>query len=323
MNRALWKKCIFESVILFTACAIGIASFSWFRVHVVGEVDTSTFQKILDLLPQQWLQFMTVDVEWMVSFVGRTAMTLDEPFLVMLVAIWAIVRGSDIVSGEISRGTMEMLLSQPISRKNLFLTHTAINLGGVVLLSAIAWAGMWLAVHTTSVPTQENPPASGWNVFQHALQLSVPEPVTVHKPMSEFVDTQLFGPGIFNLMLLGFFVTSLATLVSSVDRYRWRTLGISVGLYMIASMIKILGMSSETFRWSSWITFYSLYEPESDIQLFQQDPATFWQLSRFGEQGVWLGFGPLGHNAILATLTIVFLTLAYFFFQRRDIPAPV
>ena len=66
MNLALWKKCISESAILFVACAIGTGAFAWFRVHVVGEIDTTTFQKILDLLPKEWLNFTSVDVEWLV-----------------------------------------------------------------------------------------------------------------------------------------------------------------------------------------------------------------------------------------------------------------
>ena len=75
MNVALWKKCLSESMLLFIAIAIGIASFAWFRVHVVGEIDTSTFQNILEMIPQDWLKFTSVDVEWLISYVGRTAVS--------------------------------------------------------------------------------------------------------------------------------------------------------------------------------------------------------------------------------------------------------
>ena len=149
------------------------------------------------------------------------------------------------------------------------------------------------------------------------------ETTPVEKPMNDFVNAWLFWPGLMNLFLLGCFIAGIATLVSSLDRFRWRTLGIGVAIYMVAAMIKILGMSSETFSWTSWLTFFSLYEPELSIKLFQNDPAAMWQLMMFEEDGAWRGFGQLGHNLILAISTGVFFLLAMRIFYRRDIPAPL
>ncbi|MGI9515576.1 MAG: ABC transporter permease subunit [Pirellulaceae bacterium] len=326
MNKALWKKCLSESAILFVAIALGTAAFAWFRVHVVGEVDTTSFQKILDLLPQEWLNFTSVDVEWLISYVGRTAMTLDEPFLVMMIAMWAIVRGSDVVSGEISRGTMEMLLAQPVSRGKVFVTHSVVTLLGVIALVGVTWLGMWVAVHTTNVKVAAETQPSAFE------QLMVPftmmqggnkEIETVEKPMSEFVDARLFWPGLFNLVLLGFFVAGVATLMSSMDRYRWRTLGIVVAIYMGAAMIKILAMSAESFGWVGWLTFFSLYEPELSIKLYQADSSAFWQFNLTDEEDNWKGFGQAAHNLILVISTSVLFAVAYRIFKRRDIPAPL
>lgn len=325
MNKALWKKCLSESAILFVAIALGTAGFAWFRVHVVGEVDTSSFQKILDLLPKKWLNFTSVDVEWLISYVGRTALTLDEPFLVMLIAIWAIVRGSDVVSGEISRGTMEMMLAQPVSRKQAFVVHSTVTLLGVLALVLITWLAMWTAVLTTNVKVVAQPESDMWKLMMEPFSMLLParEISLVDKPMSDFVNALVFWPGMVNLFLLGCFITGLATLFSSFDRFRWRTLGLVVSIYMIAAMIKILGMSSETFRWSGWLTFFSLYEPELSIKLCQSDSSAFWQLTMYDEEGVWKGFGQFGHNLLLFGGTILFFAIAYRVFKRRDIPAPL
>lgn len=326
MNKALWKKCVAESWILFVALALGTAAFSWFRVHVVGEVDTSSFQKILALLPEEWLRFTSVDVEWLISYVGRTAMTLDEPFLVMMIAIWGIVRGSDIISGEISRGTMEMLLAQPVSRGRVFVIHTAITILGVFLLSAITWLFMWIAVQTTAVMVAPQVDPTFWGQIEGWMSLSpaqAPEAEPVKTPMANFVNSSVFAPGIVNLFLLGCFVAGLATLLSSFDRYRWRTLGIAIAVYMGAAMIKILGMSTESFAWTEWLTFFSLYEPELSIKLSQIDPAAFWQLARYDDQGNWLALGQLGQNLILLTSTTAFFVIALTVFRRRDIPPPL
>ena len=92
---------------------------------------------------------------------------------------------------------------------------------------------------------------------------------------------------------------------------------------MLAAMIKILGMSSETFAWAQWLTFFSLYEPELSIKLFQADPSAFWQLMRYDESGQWEGFGQLMHNLILVGAATVGFVWAYQVFKRRDIPAPL
>jgi len=325
MNKALWKKSISESSLLFIALAIGIASFAWFRVHVVGEIDTSSFEKILDMIPQDWLKFTSVDVEWLISYVGRTALALDEPFLIMMIAMWSIVRGSDVVSGEISRGTMEMLLAQPVSRKQAFIVHTIVTLAGVVALVLITWLAMWAAIHMTDVKIVEESENAAWRAMMGpaALLLPAEEVVFVMKPMSDYVNAFIYWPGLVNLMLLGCFIAGLSSLVSSLDRFRWRTLGIVIALYMIAAMIKILGMSTETFRWTGWLTFFSLYEPELSIKLYQSDPSAIWQLMMYNDDGSWKGFGQLGHNLLLVFGALLFFVLAFRIFQRRDIPAPL
>lgn len=325
MNRALWKKCFSESALLFIAIALGVASFAWFRVHVVGEIDTSSFEKILEMIPQDWLKFTTVDVEWLISYVGRTALALDEPFLIMMVAMWSIVRGSDVVSGEISRGTMEMMLAQPVSRKQTFVVHTIVTLLGVAALILIAWVAMWAAVHMTNVKIPVENDADAWRTLLGPLSLVLPagEVEFEYLPMSDYVSASVYWPGMLNLFLLGCFIAGLAALFSSFDRFRWRTLGIVVAIYMVASMIKILGMSSETFRWSGWFTFFSLYEPELSIKMCQADPSAFWNLSLYDDEGTWLGFGQLSQNLFLLALSVLFFVAAYRVFKRRDIPAPL
>ncbi len=323
MNRALWKKNFSESALLFLALAIGVAAFAWFRVHVVGELDTSTFQKIIGLLPKKLLNYTSVGADWLITYDGRTALTLDEPFLLMMIAIWGIVRGSDVVSGEISRGTMEMLLSQPVSRKQTFVIHTAVTMLGVLALVGITWLFMWISIMMSDVLVAVEP-TSVWHQAMWPLSTLFPgERELVDEPMRNYIDAWIFMPGIVNLLFLGFFIAAVATLLSAFDRFRWRTLGIVIAIYMIAAMIKILGMSSETFDWTTWFTFFSLYEPELSIKLYLDDPSAFWQLMIYDEQGQWLGFGQFAHNLMLIGMTILFLWIAFWKFKRRDIPAPL
>jgi ABC-2 type transport system permease protein len=323
MNRSLWKKNLSEGGVLLLALIIGAACFAWFRVNVVGELDTTSFRRIMDLVPKSWLKFASVDLEWLISYSGRTGLTLDEPFLIMMFAIWAIVRGSDVVSGEISRGTMEMLLAQPVSRRRVFLIQVGSTILGLAILCLATWLAMWLAVHTTSVKVAADPAPNIWSLPTMLIPGSNKEPESVDKPMSEFVDAADFIPGVVSLFSLAAFVTGFTTLMSSMDRFRWRTLGIAAGFYLVAAMIKILAIASTTFSWAHWLSFFSLYEPEVAIKASCETPELLWQFWRYGDDGAWEGFGILAQNMILLGGAIVFLIAAWRIFERRDIPQPL
>ena len=172
MNLALTKKYFHESAILFIGLIIGVFTFCFFRVRVVGKLDTSQFQQIIDLLPKDWRKFADVDFDWLVSYLGRTSFTLDEPMLVLLISAWAIVRGSDVVSGELSRGTMEMFLAQPVSRRRVFVTHAVWTIIGLVALVLMSWLGMAVGVWTTVVEETRYPDVFG-------IPLTFAEPKTV------------------------------------------------------------------------------------------------------------------------------------------------
>ncbi len=323
MNRSLIKKCLGETAILFIAVAIALLIFSWFRVWIVSELDVSKFTMIIKMLPEDWLDYTSVGFEWLVTYLGRTAMTLDEPFLVMLMAMFAIVRGTDVVSGEISRGTMEMILSQPVSRRQVFWTPVLFTLIGIVLLCGVVWFGMTLGVYTSQVKESTYP------VFKDPISgIEIPnitaDPIEETKtPMRERVNPVYFLPGITNLLFLSYFLVGIATLFSSMDRFRWRTLGIAIGFYMISAMVKIIAMPSDLFRWAQYLSFFTLYEPESFVLQAESNWSSQIYLLNYSESGELMGLGPLGYNLILFLLGSICLFAAMQIFKKRDIPAPV
>jgi len=77
--------------------------------------------------------------------------------MITLLAGWAIVRGSDVVSGELSRGTMEMLLAQPVCRRDVYLRHAKYTVLGLLVLSLMLWLGMSVGVWTASVKESTYP----------------------------------------------------------------------------------------------------------------------------------------------------------------------
>lgn len=321
MNKALRHKYLFDAAILFVMCALGVFSFCWFRTWIVGELDTAQFKQIIDLLPNDWRKFATVDFDWLVSYLGRTALTLDEPMLVMFISAWVMVRGSDVVSGELSRGTMEMLLAQPVSRSRIYWTHAGYTILGLFLLILLTWAGMSFGIWTTSVE-ETTYPEFRVPIIDYRIPLTFLKPQVKTVAMITEVNPVMFLPGIVNLLLVGFFLAGFSAWCSSWDRYRWRTLGIVAAFYFVSAMLKILGMASETWAWVIRLSFFGLYEPASSIELHESQPGAVWWFGEYSDAEL-IGYGPMTHYVVLFGLGIFFYLLGAWIFKKRDLPAPV
>ncbi len=82
---------------------------------------------------------------------GRIAAEYDDPVVLLLMTVWAISRGSDAVSGELNRGTMEMLLGQPVTRLGVISVQACVTLLGAALIAMAAWLGTCVGLATVSL----------------------------------------------------------------------------------------------------------------------------------------------------------------------------
>jgi ABC-2 type transport system permease protein len=322
MNGALWKKNIHDSLLLFSGLAFLVTVFGWFRVKIVGKIDTGRFKQIVDLLPDDWERFASVEFDWMVSYLGRTATTLDEPMLILLISIWAVVRGSDVVSGGLGRGTLEMILAQPVSRMKYYFIHNFVTTIGLALLCLLIWLGMMIAVETVSIEESVYPEVK-IPLTTYRIPLTFVDPDKVSVPLSDHVNSFKFWPGILNVFCLGVFMTGLSAMLSAFDRFRWRTLGIAIGIYFLSAMAKLGSMAAESFAWLKYLTYFSFYDAVLFIKLYDEDPASQLAWVNLTETGEFTGVGPAGCNLFLAMLGVAFLLVGARVFDRRDLPAPV
>ncbi len=325
MTQPLWKKYFAESILLLVALAIAVVAFGWFRVWIVGELDTAQFRQIIDLLPKDWRKFATVDFDWLVSYLGRTATTLDEPMLISLICGWAIIRGSDVVSGELSRGTLEMLLSQPISRREHFLRHAKYTVSLLAVLCLLVWFGMAMGVWTASVE-ETTYPEFRIPIVDYRIPLRFLKPQTETIAMVTEVNPLYFLPGIFNLFCIGVFFAGLSAWCSSLDRYRWRTIGVMVAFYFANAGMKLIGMGSDRFGWMEFISVFGLYHPANAIKATHENWLTLFGLFHYrgGEAGEEIAtLSPLLNCGLLLVLGVGFYWWGCRHFEKRDLPAPV
>ena len=229
MNRALWKKACSEGFWLLCICALGLFLFCFIRVWFISRMEMSRFASIIGELWSDIEKFSTVPLAHLLTYPGRIAVVYNEPLVVLIMTVWAVSRGSDVVSGEISRGTMEMLLAQPTSRLQILWSQAVVGLLGVVVLCVATLAGTATGIHTFRI--KESPQSPSIKI--PGLKFDVPLPFLPPKsteptytPMSQKADTRQMLPAAINLGALGVFLLAFTTLMSSWDRHRWRTIGI-------------------------------------------------------------------------------------------------
>ena len=157
MIGILLNKCYREGRWLFACIAAIMGSFCWLRVWMVSRIDAARFEGIIDLLPTEWQKFSPVDIQFLITYTGRMAAAYSEPLVVFGVAAWAISRASDVISGELSRGTMEMLLAQPLSRWRVLWTHSLVTTVGTILLASTAWVSTTVGIHTLQIREEYRP----------------------------------------------------------------------------------------------------------------------------------------------------------------------
>jgi len=322
MNRSLLNKSIIEGRLLLLSCMAAMYSFCWARVWVVSQFEMSRFKVIIEQF-REYERFSPVPFEQLFTYGGRIALTYDEPIVVTCVTLWAIARGSDCVSGEIGRGTMEMLLGQPISRVKVLWSQAAVTIAGIALLALTSWLGIYTGVMTVSV--QEPAPPETWSIPWLDIELSNPlaEEKTQLTPMSEKVDPEIFVPAAVNLFALGFFLAGLTSFFSSLDRYRWRSIGLVVGIYIVQVIIKVLALATDRFHWLLNCTFFTAFEPERFVSIAANTPEYTWSLVLRDEAGHFADLGPLGYDLILIGMGLIAYAGATIIFRRRDLPAPL
>lgn len=321
MFRVLLRKSITEAAALWIALALVLLIFPWVRIWTVSQFELTGFAPLIEQF-RAFEKFSPVPLEQFLTYPGVIGLTYDEPVLLLCVLVWSISRGTDVVSGELGRGTMEMLLAQPITRRQLMSAHAVVTISGLVLLCGLVYAGMWLGIQTNSTPVQETSQLSipwlNWNITNPMVT-----PTKRMIPLRELVAPELYIDSTFNLFGLGFAILGLSVLVSSFDQYRWRSIGVVIGIYVLQLLLFILSKSAPSFGWLKPFTFLAAYQPDWMVQTIQREPKNAWRVWMGADASSWQELlGPLGYTLVLLSLGAIAYTIAFVRFERRDLPAP-
>lgn len=286
MNVALWKKAFGESRWLLLFSCMFMFAVHWLRVWVSSFFSSSDLEGMFSFMPEFVEPLLPVSFTQMATSAGRIAVAYDDPIVLLVVTVWAISRGSDAVSGELNRGTMEMVLAQPVTRLGVLGSQAGMTLLGGAVLASVAWLG-------TSV-----------GLASIALEDEIPK--------------RVFVPAALNLFAITVFLAGLTTLVSSATSIRSRTIGIVGGFYAVSMVTKIIGRVVPHWHWVSYGSFFTPFEP----QLLVSNASKAWAVWVPKAKGSF-ELGGLGYDSILIGLGLVAYVGAAVIFCRRDLPAPL
>jgi ABC-2 type transport system permease protein len=226
-----------------------------------------------------------------------------HPLIQFIFCIWAIGRASGAIAGEIDKGTMELLLAQPMARSKIILAHFLVDLTVIPLLAFALFLGTVLGTVSAGPFTIDE---SHFKMFSITIPLAA-QTLEVH-------PNQL-APSMWNIGALLFALSGITMWISSAGRFRNRVIGIAVLITLIQFLINVIGQLWEPLSFLRPFTVFYYYQPQQ-LSLHHDwtvNPGNAWGGS-FMEVNVVL---------VLCFVGILGYLMAWRIFTRRDIPAPL
>jgi ABC-2 type transport system permease protein len=322
MTTVLLRKLLRDIRLQLLVIALLLAAFEclWVKIteRITGEI--VPFLGVQIPLPKVQETIFKGPGKIVRTFMGGERIKLDRamdvlsigyvhPLLQTILCIWAIGRAAGAIAGEIDRGTMELLLAQPLARYRVVLAHFLVDLLTIPVLCLALWGGTWLGAWLVG-PIHVN---------VEELQ-DLPFPVRVDPeqidPEKLRISPEEIGPALVNVGALVFAVSGCTMWLSACGRFRWRVLGGAVLLMLLQFLLNLLGQMWEALAFVRPLTVFYYYQPQQIIL------SGTWTI----DLSVWNAGQPLCHIPAIAVLFAVGLAgyaLALWTFNRRDLPAPL
>jgi ABC-2 type transport system permease protein len=230
-------------------------------------------------------------------FRPRDALSIGyiHPLVQTILCIWAIGRAAGAIAGELDRGTMELLLAQPVPRNRIVLAHLCVDAVVIPVLCLSLWAGNWFGYWVVGVRDWATPGG----------------------PEGPLISPMIFWPALANVAALLFALSGFTLWLSSRGRFRGRVLGAAVFIVLLQFLVNVVGQLWDKVTWMRPLTLFYYYQPQQIILKgrWAVDVGTAWNFS--SPLLVW--------NVVVVLMVVggVGYALAFWTISRRDLPAPL
>jgi ABC-2 type transport system permease protein len=237
------------------------------------------------------------------------AVGMLHPVVLILSCVWVIGRAAGAVAGELDRGTMELLMSQPVPRNRLILAHFLVDCFSIPVLCLSFFAGTEFGLWAVGPFTPDYSAVKKLNE-----EIPFPIPIPDH-PGELPVSGQRQFPALANLAALMFALSGLTMALSAAGRNRWRVIGLGVLVSVVMFIANVLGQLWDTVGFLRPLTVFFYYQPQK-VMLRSE-----WTVN-LGE--AWPGVN-LGVPIVFVLLLVgaIGYGIALRIFTRRDLPAPL
>ena len=285
MNAALWNKAGRDCWLQLLVSVLLLAAFAWLFVWLMSLFKPGFLVALLDFAPDFAKDLIGISPKLLGKLSGRISVLYVHVIPLLIFIGWAVGRGSDAVSGGISSGRLELILTLPLRRVTVLIVPAVVSTVGAAVLAAALWAGMWLGLKTVDLDGE--------------------------------VAASEFLPGVLNLFAMTVCLSGATAFLSSWDRDRWRTIWLAGGFFVASAIIKMVARLWTPGAWLRYFSFLTAFEPQ---QLILQPEETC-SLPLSGDGGLTLPLW-LGYDLTLILLGLIGYAVAAVIFTRRDIPVP-
>jgi ABC-2 type transport system permease protein len=262
---------------------------------VTRHVPLEVLMDVLFKGPGQFIQAI-LGGDWIDLRNARDVLSIGlvHPFVQTVLCVWGVGRAAGAIAGEIDRGTMELLMAQPIHRRSLIVAHLLADLAIIPVLCLSIWSGLWLGI----------------GVFGR-FDFHAPADV---RDLS--INPVEYGPALVNAAALVFAVSGVTMAISAAGRFRGRVMGTAVLVVLIQFLINAIGQMWPRAAVLRPLTVFFYYQPQRIILAGQWtvDPGPCWH------SGWHL---PLYASLVLFAVGGLGYALALAIFSKRDLPAPL
>jgi ABC-2 type transport system permease protein len=193
-----------------------------------------------------------------------------HPLTQAALCVWAIGRAAGAIAGEIDRGTMELLLAQPVRRRQVIGAHLIVDAVTIATLVMGLWCGTLTGVWLAGFIGAEG---------------------------ARHVDPRDFLPAQLNVALFLFAAGGLTMTVSAAGRSRNRVLGIAVIVALVQYLVNVMGQLWPPMEPLRPLTLFYYYQPQPMILVAE------W----YRETAVWLRLGVLAGAGVCGYLLALWL----------------
>lgn len=228
-----------------------------------------------------------------------------HPIVQTVMCIWAIGRAASAITGEIDRGTMELLAAQPIPRKRIIYAHLCVDAIVLPLLALCLWGGTCL----------------GYRIFgpfevslaeAQARLADLPFKIVVNPELLR-VDVWRILPALGNVIGLMFAVSGVTMAISAAGRFRGRVLGTAILVFLVMFLVNLIGQLWDAVAFARPFTLFYYYQPQAIIL------SNKWWVNVTIGSFSW----PVNVAVVLFGVGAIGYATALWLFSRRDLPAPL